>query len=278
MIKPVGVLEQKILSAYQLRAYEFTLQSQQGALAQARAALLNTQKTQSYARILSPADGIIGTLPYKLGSLVNGAMAVPLTTVASIGSVRAYFSINEKQALAYYQGAHGATPAERLRRMPDVQLVLSDGTVYAPAGRIEAASGLVNTQTGSVTIRATFPNASGVLRSGATGQVRVPQLLSQALLVPQAATYELQGKRFVYVVGDSSKVRNTEITVLPLPAGTSYVVSRGLKAGDRLVLSGVSALQDGQIIKPRAVTAADTAAGAGPAPTSRATPATARAN
>ena len=104
-------------------------------------------------------------------------------------------------------------------------------------------------------------------------------LLAQALLVPQAATYELQGKRFVYVVGDSSKVRNTEITVLPLPAGLNYVVSRGLKAGDRLVLSGVGALQDGQVIKPRAVTAADTAAvAADPAPAARATAATARAN
>lgn len=272
------LVEQKILSVYQLRAYEFTLQSQQGALAQARAALLNAQKTQSYARILSPADGIIGTLPYKLGSLVNGTMTVPLTTVASIGSVRAYFSINEKQALAYYQGANGAPLAERLRRMPDVQLVLSDGTVYAQAGRIEAASGLVNTQTGSVTIRATFPNASGVLRSGATGQVRVPQRLPQALLVPQAATYELQGKRFAYVVGDSGKVRNTEITVLPLAAGSNYVVSRGLKAGDRLVLSGVSALKDGQAIKPRAVTAADTAfAAPAPAPAGP-TPPVARAN
>lgn len=253
------LVAQKILSSYQLDAFRFTLQSRQGTLAQARADLLSAQKTQSYARILSPADGIIGTLPYKLGSLVNGAMTVPLTTVASIGSVRAYFSINEKQSLAFNQEAQGLTLAERLRRIPDVRLVLSDGTVYKEAGRIEAASGLVNTQTGSVTVRATFPNASGVLRSGATGQVRVPQELPQALLVPQAATYELQGKRFVYVVGDSSKVRNTEITVLPLQAGSSYVVSQGLKAGDRLVLSGVSALKDGQIIKPRAVTAADTA-------------------
>jgi len=253
------LVEQKILSQYQLDSYRYTLQARQGTLAQARADLSSAQKTQSYARLLSPADGIIGTLPYKLGSLVNSAMTVPLTTVASIGSVRAYFSINEKQSLAFNQEAKGLTLAERLRRIPDVQLLLSDGTVYAEAGRIEVASGLVNTQTGSVTVRATFPNASGVLRNGATGQVRVPQLLPQALLVPQAATYELQGKRFVYVVGDSSKVRNTEITVLPLSAGANYVVSRGLKAGDRLVLSGVSALKDGQVIKPRAVTAADTA-------------------
>ncbi|MBC8083807.1 MAG: efflux RND transporter periplasmic adaptor subunit [Hymenobacter sp.] len=273
------LVERKILSQYQLSAYEFTLQSRQGGLAQSRAALLNAQKTQSYARITSPADGVIGTLPYKLGSLVNSGMAIPLTTVASIGSVRAYFSINEKQALAYYQGANGATPAERLRQMPNVQLVLSDGTVYGQAGRIEAASGLVNTQTGSVTIRATFPNAGGVLRSGATGQVRVPQQLPQALLVPQAATYELQGKRFVYLVGDSSKVRNTEITVLPLTAGLNYVVSKGLKAGDQLVLSGVSALKDGQTIRPRPAPAADTATGFSPAPAPAAgRPATARAN
>ena len=260
------LVEQQILSQYQLDAYRFTLQARQGTLAQARANLVSAQKTQSYARITSPSDGIIGTLPYKLGSLVNSAMTVPLTTVASIGSVRAYFSINEKRALAYNEQEVGLTLAQRLRRIPNVQLILSDGTVYAPAGRIAAASGLVNTPTGSVTVRATFPNASGILRSGSTGQVRVPQPLPQALLVPQAATYELQGKRFVYVLGDSNKVRNVEITVLPLSSGDNYVVSGGLKAGDRLVLGGVGALKDGQLIKARAVRPADTALTAPPAP------------
>ncbi|WP_375419083.1 efflux RND transporter periplasmic adaptor subunit [uncultured Hymenobacter sp.] len=277
--KTVPLVESKILSRYQLDAYRYTLQARQGTLAQTRADLLSAQKTQSYARITSPSNGVIGTLPYKLGSLVSSTITPPLTTVASIGSVRAYFSINEKQALAFNERADGRPLQAQLRQLPSVRLVLSDGTLYPRAGRIEAASGLVSTQTGSVSVRATFPNPDGVLRSGATGQVRVPQRLANALLVPQAATYELQGKRFVYVVGPGGKVRNTAIAVLPLTDGVNYVVTQGLKAGDQLVTQGVSALKDGQTIRPRPATAADTAAGAGPAPFPVAgRPAPARAN
>lgn len=264
--KTEPLVAQKILSRYNLQAYQATLQAKRAALAQARAALLGYQKTQSYARITSPVDGVIGTLPYKLGSLVNSAQTEALTTVSSIGSVRAYFSINEKDALAFSQNSSGNNLKERLKALPSVQLVLSDGAVYAQPGRVEAASGLINTQTGSATVRATFPNPGGVLRSGATGRVRLPQQVPNALLVPQAATYELQGKRFVYVVGDSSKVVNTEIQVLPLTDGLHYVVSSGLKAGDRIVLEGVSALQEGQTIKPRPATAP----AAAPAPTASA--------
>ena len=159
--KTQPLVEQEILSQYQLDAYRFTLQSRQAALAQAQATLLNARKTQSYSRITSPVDGVIGTLPYKLGSLVNSAATEPLTTVSSIGTVRAYFSINEKEALAFSQATPGTTIKERLRKLPDVQLVLSDGSVYRQLGRVEAASGLVNTQTGSVTVRASFGCSRG---------------------------------------------------------------------------------------------------------------------
>ncbi|SNR80448.1 efflux RND transporter periplasmic adaptor subunit [Hymenobacter mucosus] len=261
--KTQPLVEQNILSNYQLQAYQATLQSRRAALAQARATLQNAQKTQSYTRISSPADGVIGTLPYKLGSLVNSSLAEPLTTVASIGTVRAYFSINEKDALAFSQATPGTTSKERLSKLPSVQLVLSDGSVYAQPGRVEAASGLVNTQTGSVTVRASFPNPAGVLRSGATGLVRLPQQVPSALVVPQSATYELQGKHFAYVVGPDNKVKNTEIQVQALPDGRRYVVREGLQAGDQIVTEGVSALQDGQAIKPRPAMP-DTTASASP--------------
>lgn len=250
--KTIPLVDQKILSHYQLNAFQAVLQSKRAALAQAQAALTGYQKTLSYTRITSPADGVIGTLPYKLGSLVNSAIAEPLTTLSSIGSVRAYFSVNEKDALTFIQAAKG----QQVAKLPSVQLVLSTGAVYPQRGRVAAASGLINTRTGSATMRATFPNPDGLLRSGATGLVRVPQRLASALLVPQAATYELQGKRFVYVVGSGGKVVNTEISVLPLTDGLNYVVSQGLKAGDQLVTEGVSALTDGQLIKPRPATAA----------------------
>ncbi|MGI4740520.1 MAG: efflux RND transporter periplasmic adaptor subunit [Janthinobacterium lividum] len=255
VVKTEPLVAQKIISVFTLDAYRATLQARQAALAQARAILTGVQKTQSYSHITSPVDGVIGTLPYKLGSLVNNASPQPLTTVSSIGGVRAYFSINEKDALTFSQGAKGASMQARLKALPNVQLVLANGQVYTPSGRIEAASGLINTTTGSIQVRADFPNPGGVLRSGATGLVRIPQTVPGALLVPQAATYELQGKRFVYVVGAGGKVANTEIQVLPLTDGVNYVASQGLKGGDQIVLEGVSSLADGQVIKPRAAAA-----------------------
>ena len=250
--KTEPLVEQKILSAYTLNAYRATLQARQAALAQARAALSGYQKTQSYTRITSPVDGVIGTLPYKLGSLVSSTSPQALTTVSSMGSARAYFSINEKEALAFGAAGHRGARAGQ----PGVRLVLANGQLYSRPGRVAAASGLVNSSTGSVQVRADFPNPDGLLRSGATGRVRLPQTVPNALLVPEAATYELQGRRFVYVVGADNKVVNTAIEVLPLTDGLNYVVSRGLRAGDRVVTEGMSSLQDGQLIQPRPVAAA----------------------
>ncbi len=252
--KTAPLVEQKILSRYTLQAYQATLQAKRAALAQSQAALAGYQKTQSYTHLTSPVEGVIGTLPYKLGSLVSSTRADPLTTVSSIGTVRAYFSINEKDALAFGAQGQAASLAARLKTLPNVQLVLANGQVYDRPGRIKAASGLISTTTGSVSVRADFPNPNGLLRSGSTGLVRLPQNLASALLVPQSATYELQGKHFVYVVGAGGKVVNTEIQVLPLTDGVNYVVSQGLKAGDQLVTEGVSTLADGQLIKPRAAT------------------------
>ena len=257
--KTEPLVADKILSAYTLNAYRAALQAKKALVAQARATLTGAQKTQSYSRITSPVEGVIGTLPYKLGSLVSATSTQPLTTVSSNRSVRAYFSINEKAALALGEADKGLSAAQRLAKVPAVRLVLANGQLYPTAGRVEAASGLVNSSTGSVQVRADFPNPDGLLHSGATGRVRVPQTVPNALLVPQAATYELQGKRFVYVVGAGNKVVNTAIEVLPLTDGLNYVVSSGLKAGDHIVTEGVNNLQDGQAIKPRPV-----AAGAAP--------------
>jgi membrane fusion protein (multidrug efflux system) len=258
--KTQPLVEEQILSQFQLKAFQATLQARRAALAQARSALLNACKTQSYTRVTSPVDGVIGTLPYKQGSLVNSSQTEPLTTVSSIGQVRAYFSINEKDALRFGQDTKNVSLQQALRQLPLVQLVLATGQVYDQPGRLEAASGLIDTQTGSASVRATFPNPKGVLRSGATGRVRIPQEVPQALLVPQAATSELQGKRLVFVVGPDNKVKSTEITVLPLTDGQNFVVEQGLKAGDRIVLDGVGSLQDGQTIKPTSTKASATAA------------------
>lgn len=198
---------------------------------------------------------MVGTIPYKIGSLVGSSTVQPLTTVSNIGNIYAYFSVNEKQSLDFSKNTKGATIQDRLKTLPPVSLILSNGAVFSQKGRVETASGLINTETGSASVRATFPNPGNIIRSGSSGIVRIPRTLDTAILVPQKATYELQGKKFVYLVESTGTVKSTEIKVLDNNDGQFFVVQEGLRAGDNIVLEGVAALKDGIAIKPREVNA-----------------------
>lgn len=249
------LVEKNIISKYELQSAEYTLQSRQAALAQAQAALANARTNLGYTRITSPVNGVVGTIPYKIGSLVSSNTAQPLTTVSNIGNIYAYFSINEKQVLEFAKNTEGATITQRLASLPPVTLVLADGSIFPHKGRIETASGLINTETGSVSVRATFPNPNNIVRSGSSGSVRIPRTIDSALLVPQKATYEIQGKKFVYLVSDSATVNSVEIKVLDNNDGQNYVVQAGLRPGAKIVLEGVATLREGAAIKPRVVSA-----------------------
>jgi membrane fusion protein (multidrug efflux system) len=196
---------------------------------------------------------VVGTIPYKIGSLVSSNTPEPLTTVSNIGKIYAYFSINEKQALAFTKNTKGATMHARIATIPPVSLILSNGSEFPQKGRIETASGLINTETGSVSVRATFPNPGNIVRSGSSGIVRIPRTVDSAILVPQKATYEIQGKRFVYVVESTGTVRSAEIKVMESSGGQFFVVQEGVRPGEKIVLEGVASLREGAPIKPREV-------------------------
>ena len=249
------LVEKNIISKYELQSAQYSLQAKQAALAQAQANYANARTNLGYTTITSPVNGIIGSIPYKIGSLVSSNTAEPLTTVSNVGNIYAYFSINEKQALQFAQNTKGATTAERLASIPPVSLILADGSVYSQKGRIEATSGQINTATGAISVRATFPNPGNLIRSGSTGAVRIPRTVDSAILVPQKSTYEIQGKLFVYLLGDSNKVRSVSITVMPNSGGQYYVVQQGLRAGDRIVVEGVASLREGAAILPRMINA-----------------------
>ena len=153
------------------------------------------------------------------------------------------------------KGLEGKNLQEKLAKLPDASLILADNSVYEKTGRIETASGLVDQATGSVNIRATFPNPEGLLRSGGSGSVRIPQFIDSAIIIPQKTTYELQGKYFVYQVSADNKVHNTEIQVISGNLKDSYVVTSGLKAGDQIVLQGIASLRNDTEIKPKLVEA-----------------------
>ena len=175
--------------------------------------------------------------------------AQPLTTVSNITKVYAYFSLNEKQLLDFSRQYQGSTLQAKLSQMPAVSLVLSDGTAYPEKGRVETIGGMINTETGSASFRATFPNPVGLIRSGGSATVLIPFIVTDAILIPQKSTYELQGKHFVYLVDGNNKIINTEIEIMSVAAGQYYVVTKGLKAGDNLVLETATPLQDSAAIK-----------------------------
>lgn len=248
--KTKPLVEKDIISKYDLDAAVLTLQSRKAALAQAKAELVNAKVNLGYTHITSPVDGVIGSIPFKTGSLVSGNSTSPLTTVSNISKIYAYFSLNEKQLLDFSRNYKGATIAAKIKNIPSVSLVLADGSTYSEKGKIESINGLINTGTGSASLRATFPNTQNLLRSGASASVRIPQHLENVILIPQKSTIDLQGKKFVYVLGDKGLVKNTEIEIMEITKGNYYVVTKGLKEGDKIVLEGFQSLRDGLEIKP----------------------------
>lgn len=248
--KTKPLVEKDIISKYDLEAAQLTLQSRKAALAQAKAALVNARVNLGYTSITSPVDGIVGSIPFKAGSLVSSSTAEPLTTVSNTSRVYAYFSLNEKQLLDFANVYKGKTLAAQMKNIPPVSLVLADGSTYAQNGKIESINSQINTNTGSASLRATFPNPVSLLKSGSSAAVRIPQNVNDVILIPQKSTTDLQGKKFVYVLGDSAKVVNTPIEVMEITKGKFYVVTKGLKAGDKVVLEGFQSLRDGTKIKP----------------------------
>jgi membrane fusion protein (multidrug efflux system) len=245
------LVEKHIISKYELEGAQYTLQSRQAALAQAHARLANARTNLGYAAIESPVNGVIGTIPFKIGSLVSPGTAQPLTTVSNIGNIYAYFSVNEKDVLQFAKDTKGVSLQDGLASLPPVSLLLANGSELSRQGKIDAASGLINTETGSFNIRAIFPNPGKLIHSGSSGTVRLPQHVDSALLIPQKVTYEMQGKKFVFVLDSSGTVRSTEINVITGGNGQYFVVNKGLHPGDRILLEGVSTLREGTAIKPK---------------------------
>lgn len=246
-VKPL--VEKEIISKYELESAQYNYESAMATLAQANASLVNARTNLGYTTVTSPVNGVVGSIPFRLGSLVSSNNADPLTTVSSIGNVYAYFAINEKVLLNFTKGS--GTLAQKIKQLPEVSLLLSDGSTYTEKGRIETVNGLINTETGSVSIRARFPNPKGIIKSGSSTTVRIPSEVKDGLIVPQSATFELQDKIFAVTVEKDGKTKNVNITILENKAGNYYVVTSGLKAGDQIVLEGVAALKEGTRIKPQ---------------------------
>jgi len=246
-IRPLA--EEGIVSQTQLETYENTYKSSQATLNQARATLKNALETRKWTEVSSPVNGVIGTVSFRLGSLVNSNNI--LTTVANIGNVYAYFSMNEKDLISFLDGVEGKNQAEKIKNTPPVNFTLSNGEKYSEEGKIETITGIINVTTGTANFRAEFANPNGILRSGTSGRISIPKQVKNAIVIPQKATKTLQNKILVYVVDNESTTNQTVVSVVPTPDGQNYIVTEGLKAGDRIVSNGMQTIQDKMKIKTK---------------------------
>ena len=234
------LFESGVIGDFELQSSANSYEQAKASLSAAQATLANAKEMLSFCYVKSPASGVVGTLPYKIGTLVNTSTV--MTTVSNNSSMEVYFSLTEKDAMSMTQASLG--------EMPSVQLRLADGTIYNHEGKVTKMSGVIDAATGSVQIIALFPNAEKLLKSGGSGSIVIPRSNSSAIVIPQSCVSEVQDKKFVYLLGEGNKVKYSEIKVDPQNDGKNYIVTEGLKVGDKYVTNGITKLSDGMEIVP----------------------------
>lgn len=247
--KLTPLVQNKVVSDYQLKTAKASQKIAAANIEQAKAMVGSAKINLGYTNVTAPVSGYIGRLPKKQGSLVSASDVEALTTLSDVHEVFAYFSLGETDFINFKAQYAGSSLGDKIKKLPPVTLILADNNAYPQTGKIDMVDGQFDKTTGAITIRATFPNANGTLRSGNTGKIRLGLNHDDAILVPQAATVEMQDKVFVFTVGKDNKVTKMPITVVG-KSGTNYLIKEGVKTGDQIVLSGIDKLQDGQAIQP----------------------------
>ena len=232
-----------VISDYDLQLAENNLLTAKAQLAQAQAGVVNAKQNLSYTVVKSPCNGVVGNLPFREGALVSPQMPMPLTTVSDNSEMYIYFSMTEMQAMRLLR-TYGSS-SQAIAQMPAVRLEMADGALYPISGKVESISGVIDGQTGAVSVRTVFANPDRMLLSGGSGTIIVPTERKGVLVIPQSATYEIQNKVYVWRVVDGMAV-STIIDVTPIQNGKQYIVEKGLSAGDEIVIEGAAFIREGQ--------------------------------
>ncbi|EGD35063.1 MULTISPECIES: efflux RND transporter periplasmic adaptor subunit [unclassified Capnocytophaga] len=241
--KLIPLVEKNIVSKVQLETAQANLQ-------RAKAAYNEIASNIGFAVVKAPVSGVVGAISYREGALVTANNTV-LTTVSDVKDVYAYFSMNEKDYLAYLAQTQGATVKEKIANFPEVSLILANGQTYNQKGKIQTVTGQIDHTTGAIQFRATFPNPDRLLTNGNSGTILIPQTFDKSLVIPEVATFEQQGKVFAYKV-ENGTIKQTVIT-LRSRANNLVVVNSGLKAGDVIIVQGLNGVRTGDKVTPQPV-------------------------
>lgn len=241
------LFEQQVVSEFDMKTAENSLLSAKAQVAQANAQVVNARNSLSYTVVKSPANGVVGSLPFRQGALVGPSMPMALTTVSDNNQMYVYFSMSESQFLALTRKAGSVEKA--VREMPSVQLQLVDGSIYENSGTVETASGVVDRATGSVQLRAVFNNPTHMLQSGSTGNIIVPVEYKDVLVVPASGVVQTQDKHKVYVVDKDGVAHSKIVSIMPQNNGKEFIVTEGIEAGTEIVAEGASMVKEDQKVK-----------------------------
>jgi membrane fusion protein (multidrug efflux system) len=247
--KLVPLVENKVIAPVQLTTAKALEQAARAQAEQAAASARYASINLNYTVVKAPVAGYVGRIPFRQGNLLTKNQAQALTTVSDVGKMYAVFSISEAGFATFKKVYPGQTMQQKIDAVPPVTLTLSDGTVYNHGGKLESISGDFDATTGSIGMRVSFPNNERLLRSGNSGKVSLTSNYDNVILVPQAATVELQDKVMVALLTAGNKVVKQVVTVAG-KSGPNYIVSDGIKPGDVIVTAGIEKLQDGTVIKP----------------------------
>lgn len=236
------LVEQNIISKIQLQTAE-------AKLAQAKATYKSVIANVDYANISSPVSGYVGRINYRQGSLVNPGNPLPITTVSNTNEVYGYFAMNEADYIDFLQKSRGRTLTEKMKNFPQVQLKMSNGEIYSHVGKIQTVTAQVDPLTGTVNFRAAFPNPEHLLANGSSGTIVIPKAYKNVIVIPAEATFEMQGKVYVYQYMPDSTVKQVIIDLTD-KIGPVYVVKSGIDAGSKIVVQGAEKLRNGDKVSP----------------------------
>ena len=235
-----NLFEKKIVSSYMLNNSENSYKQAQASVAQARAAVNRAKVNLGFCTITATVPGIIGEIPVRVGDQVSPM--TQLTMLSGNTTMYAEFSVTEMVK----EGMKANEVEKYIANLPPATFVMKNGTEYPHKGRVISLTGVVNSETGSLTSKVSFPNPDGHLYSGIQGTIVMPFAEKSVIVVPQYAVVRLQDKAQVFKVKADSTATAIEVTTEDTGNGKDFIVTSGLNEGDQIVTTGANNVTEGQ--------------------------------